>query len=206
MLTSSNASAICSSEDVNGCPACGLRTNWCYHGGPTARRATAERTQWLRRRSTGYHPSVRHDTDDTDDTDDTLTRRPAGVGDDTIAAVGQMSEALEYVERARGHLYSFHQLIGHADRILGEACDKLRAAGHGATADRLETELVGRNVLHGRWTFQVVEEFDDGYWTEFRDHERRVRDELQQGDRHVFEAMMKEERRTHGRIGHEARP
>jgi len=116
--------------------------------------------------------------------------------DDTVAAVGKVSEALEYVERARGHLYSFHQLMGHADLLLGDACDELREAG----------QLVGRNVLHGRWTFQVVEEFDDGYWTEFRDHERRVRDDLVGGERHLFEARMKDERRTHGRSGHEARP
>jgi hypothetical protein len=128
------------------------------------------------------------------------------VGDDTIAAAGKVSEALEYVERARGHLYSFHQLIGHADLTLGDACDELRAAGHGALADRLETELVGLNVIRGRWTFQVVEEFDDGYWTEFRRHERAVRDELLQGVRHSFEAAMKETRRTHGRLGHESRP
>jgi hypothetical protein len=133
-------------------------------------------------------------------------RRPPGVGEDTITAVGKVSEALEYVERARGHLYSFHQLIGHADLTLGDACDELRAAGHGAVADRLETELVGLNVLHGRWTFQIVEEFDDGYWTEFRRHERAVRDELQRGLRHCFEADMKETRRTHGRTGHESRP
>ncbi|TQR82583.1 hypothetical protein D8S82_31320 [Mycobacterium hodleri] len=126
--------------------------------------------------------------------------------DDTVAAVGKVSEALEYVERARGHLYSFHQLMGHADLLLGDACDELREAGHDDVADRLETELVGRNVLHGRWTFQVVEEFDDGYWTEFRDHERRVRDDLVGGERHLFEARMKDERRTHGRSGHEARP
>jgi len=135
-----------------------------------------------------------------------LDRRPAGVDDDTIAAVGKVSEALEYVERARGHLYSFHQLVGHADLTLGNACDELRAAGHGSVADRLTDELVGRNVLHGRWTFQVVEEFDDLYWSEFRAQERRVRDELQAGVRHVFEATMKEERRTPGRMGHEARP
>jgi len=133
-------------------------------------------------------------------------RRPPGVGDDIIAAAGKVSEALEYVERARGHLYSFHQLIGHADFTLGDACEELRAAGHGALADRLETELVGLNVLRGRWTFQVVEEFDDGYWTEFRRHERAVRDELLQGVRHSFEAVMKEARRTHGRLGHESRP
>jgi hypothetical protein len=133
-------------------------------------------------------------------------RCPPGVDDDTIEAVGKVSEALEYVERARGHLYSFHQLIGHADLTLGEACDELRAAGHDAVADRLATELVGLNVLQGRWTFQIMEEFDDGYWTEFRRHEQAVRDELQGGLRHCFEANMKENRRTHGRRGHESRP
>jgi hypothetical protein len=138
--------------------------------------------------------------------DSGLDRRPAGVSDETVEAVGKVSEALEFVERARGHLYSFHQLMGHADLTLGEACDALRAAGHDAEAERLETELVGRNVLYGRWTFQVVEEFDDGYWTEFRDHDRRVRGELQTGERHVFEAEMKARRRTAGRVGHEASP
>ena len=140
------------------------------------------------------------------DSRDNFGRRPAGVSDETVEAVGLLSEALEYVERARGHLYEFHQLMGHADLLLGEACDKLRAAGHQAVADRLNIDLVGRNVLNGRWTFQIVEEFDDGYWSIFREHERRVRDELQQGVRHVFEAEMKEKRRTKGRPGHEARP
>ncbi len=135
-----------------------------------------------------------------------LGRRPDGVSDETVEAAGSVSEALEYVERARGHLYSFHQLMGHADLLLGEACDKLRAAGHGSIADRLEEDMVGRNVLYGRWTFQIVEEFDDTYWSRFREHERRVREELQQGARHVFEAEMKEKRRTHGRPGHEGRP
>jgi hypothetical protein len=147
-----------------------------------------------------------HDPQSPDDSRTPLERRPPGVDDDTVAAVGKVSEALEYVERARGHLYSFHQLMGHADLTLGDGCDELRSAGHGAVADRLERELVGRNVLDGRWTFQVVEEFDDGYWSEFRDQERRVREELQAGERHVFEAEMKQRRRTRGRIGHEATP
>jgi hypothetical protein len=135
-----------------------------------------------------------------------VTRRPEGIDDETVEAVGVVSEALEFVERARGQLYTFHQLLGHADLLLGEACDKLREAGHEAVADRLETEVVGRNVLYGRWTFQIVEEFDDNYWTVFRDHERRVREELQQGARHVFESDMKDRRRTRGEPGHERRP
>ncbi len=126
--------------------------------------------------------------------------------DATVNAVGKVTEALEWVERARGHLYSFHQLMGHADLTLGEACEALREAGHDEIAERLETEMVGRNVLQGRWTFQVVEEFDDDYWAVLRDHEHRVRDELVGGRRHLHEARMKEDRRTHGRKGHEARP
>lgn len=144
--------------------------------------------------------------DPADDPQAQLDRRPDGVGDDTIAAVGKVSEALEYVERARGYLYAFHQLMGHADLVLGEACDDLTSAGHGEIAEQLLAELVGRNVLYGRWTFQIVEEFDDGYWTEFREQEARVRGELQAGARHVFEAGMKERRRSHGQSGHEARP
>jgi hypothetical protein len=132
--------------------------------------------------------------------------RPDGMDDATVEAVGAVSEALEWVERARGELYSFHQLMGRADLLLGDACAKLRDAGHADVADRLEAELVGRNVLYGRWTFQIVEDFDDNYWSVFREQERRVRDELQQGVKHVFEAEMKERRRTHGKQGHESRP
>jgi hypothetical protein len=132
--------------------------------------------------------------------------RPKGLDDATVEAVGAVSEALECVERARGELYSFHQLMGHADLLLGEACDKLRDAGHQAVADRLENEVVGRNVLYGRWTFQIVEDFDDNYWSVFREQERRLREDLQVGRRHVFEAEMKERRRSHGEPGHERRP
>lgn len=131
---------------------------------------------------------------------------PDGVDDATIEALGLLSEALETVERARGALYDVHQLIGGADNTLGDAVQALRDAGHAGLADRLQTELVGRNVLAGRWTFQIVEEFDDGYYADFRALEQLARDQLAGGRRHLYEARMKEERRTHGRPGHEARP
>lgn len=132
--------------------------------------------------------------------------RPPGADDGTVEALGTLSEALEVVEQARGHLYAFHQLIGKADRTLGDAVDGLRAAGHAALADDIEHHLVGRNVLEGRWTFQVVEEFDDGYWSAFRRHERTAREVLVEGRRHLNEAEMKERLRTHGHPDHTARP
>ncbi|RZU74667.1 hypothetical protein EV384_3143 [Micromonospora kangleipakensis] len=133
-------------------------------------------------------------------------RRPAGVSDGTVEALGKLSEALEAVERARGHLYSLHQLIGHADLMLDDAVELFRSAGHGDIADRIGRDLLGRNVIAGRWTFQIVEDFDDGYYALFRELDRQARDELVHGRRHLYEAEMKERRRTRGRPGHEARP
>lgn len=126
--------------------------------------------------------------------------------DRTIDAVGKITEALETTERARGHLYSFHQLTGSADLQLGEACDLLREAGHTELAERIEHELVGRNVIDGRWTFQVVEEYDDTYCSVFRAFEQEARDTLTGGRRHLHEVRMKEERRTHGHPDHTASP
>lgn len=128
------------------------------------------------------------------------------VDDATVQALGKLSAALETVERARGHLYGFHQLCGKADFELGDAVEALRAAGHGELADEIGTHLVGRNVLEGRWSFQIVEEYDDTYWSAFRAWEQTARDRLADGRRHLYEAALKDRRRTHGRRHHEPGP
>ena len=75
----------------------------------------------------------------------------------------------------------------------------------GVIDERLDRDLVGRNVLDGRWTFQVVEEFDDVYYEFFRGVERESR-ELTGGVRHLYEARMKEQRRSKGHPEHSADP
>jgi hypothetical protein len=132
--------------------------------------------------------------------------RPEGASDELVAAAGKLTEAFEYIERVRGHLYSAHQLVGHADMLLDEVVDGLRATGNEELAEYVQEQLVGANVLPGRWTFQIVEEFDDGYYALFKSVEKRVREETMAGRRHVFEAELKQSRRTHGRTGHEATP
>ena len=132
--------------------------------------------------------------------------RPPGVDDATVEATGKLTEAFEYVERARGHLYELHQLMGHADALFGEAADLLDDAGHPYVAEDVRTEIVGRNILQGRWTFQIVEEFDVAYYDVVRAGVRRVEDALMGGARHVFESEMKDRRRSPGVPGHERRP
>ena len=111
----------------------------------------------------------------------------------TVEALGKISEALESVERARGHLYSFHQLSGSADLALQESVAMLRAAGHAELAEEIDAGLVGRNVLPDRWTYQVVEEYDDLYWSVFREYENRARQTLARGRRHLHEARMRDD-------------
>jgi len=132
--------------------------------------------------------------------------RPDGVPDTLVEAIGRAGEALEYVERARGHLYSLHQLIGRADFLFEEAAGLLRECGQHEDARRIETDVVGRNVLDGRWTFQIVEEFDDLYHRHVTEAVRALERAHLAGRRHVFEAEMKDRRRSEGRSGHERRP
>jgi hypothetical protein len=129
--------------------------------------------------------------------------RPDGMDDTTVAALGKLSEALETTERARGHLYSMHQLTGTADLMLDDAVRMFRAAGHDELADRIERELIGRNVITGHWTYQIVEDYDDGYYALFKELERTARERLVGGRRHLYEAEMKQRRRTAGEPGHE---
>ena len=136
----------------------------------------------------------------------TTDRSRPDLDDTTVEALGKLSEALETVDQARGFLYAFHQLTGKADRTLQEAVELLRSAGHDALADDLDRDLVGRNVIADRWTFQIVEDFDDNYWAAFRAFDARAREELAGGDRHVFEARMKQRERTRGHPNHEAGP
>jgi hypothetical protein len=136
----------------------------------------------------------------------TNDRTRPDLDDTTVEGLGKLSEALETVEQARGLLYGFHQLTGKADLLLQDAVDLLRRAGHTPLADDLDRDLVGRNVIADRWTFQIVEDYDANYWATFRDLDARARTELAGGDRHVHEARMKQRERTAGHPRHQAGP
>ncbi|MFJ5136014.1 hypothetical protein [Streptomyces sp. NPDC088707] len=127
---------------------------------------------------------------------------PDEVSETTVAALGALSKALETTERARGHLYGFHQLTGTADFQLDDAVRLLREAGHEEAARRVEREVLGRNVIPGHWTFQIVEAYNDTYYRPFVDIERDIVAQLAHGRSHLHEARLKRRRRTDGHPDH----
>jgi hypothetical protein len=124
--------------------------------------------------------------------------RPDDVDDATVEAVGKISEAFELLQRARGALYTFHQQIGWVDDTLGDGLELLRAAGHDELADELSRTWLGRNVLPGMWTFEVVEAFERTYYEVAVAGEDLVHERLSGGRRHVQEAERKASRRRDG--------
>lgn len=120
-----------------------------------------------------------------------LRHRPVGMSDETVAALGKLGEAVETVEHARGLLYGFHRLCGTADLALQDAVARLHAAGHPNLADRIDDVLVGRDIIDGRWSFQLVEAYDAQYWQVMRDVCRDVQQRAGVFEQHLFEAEMK---------------
>ncbi len=115
---------------------------------------------------------------------------PEDMDDDTVDALGKLSAALEVVEHARGHLYAFHRLCGTADLALQDAVAALRDCGQGDLAEDIDTALVGRDVVEGMWSFQIVEAYDDQYWSVFRAAEQAARAALGAAP-HLYESRMK---------------
>ena len=118
-------------------------------------------------------------------------RRPDGLDDATVEALGKLGAALETAEEARGHLYAFHRTSGRADLDLQDALDALAEAGHREVADTVRRVLVGRDTVKDMWSFQMVESYDADYLEAFRACEQAARAALGDVPVHLYEAEMK---------------
>lgn len=125
-------------------------------------------------------------------------RRPGGIDDLTVDAMGKISEAFDILQRARGALYTFHQQIGWVDDTLDDGLEMLREAGHNDVADELARSWSGRNVIPGMWTFELVEAFERTYYEVAVASERHVREVVMDGRQHIQEAERKVRRRQDG--------
>jgi len=127
---------------------------------------------------------------------DALSEQHVAAQQTPLRAAHQLASALETIARARGALLEMHHLIGHADNMLDEVIAELKAADRPDLIEVVVTELLGRDVIPDRWTFQIVEEFDSGYWLAWCRVEERLRGELTGGRRFALEAALKATRQV----------
>jgi hypothetical protein len=109
----------------------------------------------------------------------------------TLEAVHRLEVAVEWIERSFGALLDAHHHAGHGQEMLLAAADLLDEAGHAELADLVRSDAACKDAAHGRWTYQVVDEFRSHLLEPARRVDERVRQELTGGLRHRYEARLK---------------
>ncbi|GAB3023264.1 hypothetical protein [Natronobiforma cellulositropha] len=109
------------------------------------------------------------------------------LSDEERAALHECQLAIEYVHRAYGDFLRFHHQVGHAMDRFATAEGYLREAGRGAYADALRDDLLPAGAVDDRWTYELVEAFADGFYTDATGFEAALRAELADGVEHVTE-------------------
>ncbi|WP_435361343.1 hypothetical protein [Haloarchaeobius sp. DFWS5] len=130
---------------------------------------------------------------------------PSTLSEREVEALHRTELGLEWLRRAHGHLIQFHHAIGHGMDHLDAAEELLRESGHTDLADEIRTVHLPRGVIDSgvavdasvsepadtagpdRWSYDVLETFEAGFLDDVTDFERRTRDELADGARHVAE-------------------
>ena len=121
------------------------------------------------------------------------------VSEDELAALHDVEVGTEWLQRAHGHLLAFHHAVGHGMDRFDRAERGLREAGHSDLADVLRDDLLPRGVVGESWSYEVIETHEEGLLMETQAFERRTRDHLVDGERHVAERRQQRRRRERAR-------
>lgn len=116
--------------------------------------------------------------------------RASRVARPSLEAVHEVEVATEWIERAFGALLDAHHRTGHAQELLLGAADALAEAGHDALAHDARA-VAALDAVHGRWTYQMVDEYRSHLLGPVRALDAGVRAEITGGVRHCHEARQK---------------
>lgn len=115
------------------------------------------------------------------------------LSDAELAALHEAELGVEWLRRAHGSLVEVHHATGHAMDHLHDAEATLREAGHTELADQLRNGLLPSGAIEDRWTYDLLETFESGILEDVTGYERRVREELADGERHITERLQERE-------------
>ena len=116
------------------------------------------------------------------------------LSDSERSALHQVELGIEWLHRAHGALVEFHHNTGHAMDHFAQAEELFRDAGDDQLADSLRDEHLPRGVVDGdRWSYDLLENFDEGFLCEMVDFEESARQSVSDGQRHVAERVQERE-------------
>jgi hypothetical protein len=126
------------------------------------------------------------------------------IGEREREALHQVELGAEWLHRAHGHLVEFHHNTGHAMDHLAAAEAALREAGRTDLADALRDRYLPRGVIdEDRWSYDVVESFQEEFLADVTGFETRAREEIADGRRHVAERAQERAWKDRARDGEE---
>jgi hypothetical protein len=110
------------------------------------------------------------------------------------SALHQVELGIEWLHRAHGALVEFHHNTGHAMDHFAQAEELFRESGNETIADALRDEHLPSGVVDGdRWSYDLLEDFDEGFLCEMVDFEESARQSVSGGRRHVAERTQERE-------------
>lgn len=108
------------------------------------------------------------------------------------SALHEVELGIEWLHRAHGALIEFHHDTGHAMDHFACAEALFRESGSTALANALRDEHLPRGVIDGdRWSYDLLENFQEGFLEEMADFEEEARWSISDGQRHVAERAQK---------------
>lgn len=114
--------------------------------------------------------------------------------DTEIEALHKVELGVERLHRAHGALVEFHHNTGHAMEHIAAAERLLRESGHDSLADDIRDSYLPRGVIDGtRWSYDVLECFQEDMLAELTAFEERARTQVADGQRHVAERRQERE-------------
>lgn len=120
--------------------------------------------------------------------------------EDERTALHEVELGIEHLQRAHGHLVSFHHAVGRGMDHLATAESKLRDAGYDGLADAIRDEYLPRGVIesqhpddHGRWSYDVLETYEEAFLDDIVAFGRKATERISDGLRHPQERSQERE-------------
>lgn len=117
---------------------------------------------------------------------------PTALDETERQALHRVTLGMEWLRRAHGRLLSFHHNTGHAMDHFAAAEQLLDEAGYEELAAAIRTQHLPSGVVDDRWSYDVVETFEEGVLADIEAFEAEAREEIADGRHHVAERVQEQ--------------